>query len=187
VTVSLETLLGMDEEPADLDGHGPIPAPTARDLAFSSGSTWRRLVTDPLSGQLLDYGRSTYRPPVGLRDFVRARDVTCRTPTCTRPASKSDLDHVISWPAGSTSEANLQAKCDHDHRLKHEGRWSHQLSTDPDHPPGTIVLVSPTGHVYLSHRHVYSELKSAERQRYSKPDPVTGATHANADNGPPPF
>ena len=166
VTVAIETLMGLNEDPADLMGHGPIDADTARDLAFNAGSTWRRLVTDPLSGQLLDYGRKTYRPPVGLADFVKARDVTCRTPSCTRPAD-DDLDHIISWPAGSTSERNLEAKCDHHHVLKHQGRWKHQLSTDPDHPQGTIVLISPTGHVYLSYPYTY-------------PQPVTRTTTKGA-------
>lgn len=155
ITIGLETLLGLNEEPADLDGHGPITADTARDLAFSLGSTWRRLVTDPVTGYLLDYGRKTYRPPAALADHVRARDVICRTPTCDRPASKCALDHVISWPAGATSEPNLQCKCDRDHRFKHEGRWRHQISTDPTHPAGTIVMISPTGHVYLSYPHRY--------------------------------
>jgi len=157
ITVGLNTLLGVDDEPAELAGHGPITAATARDLAFTLGSTWRRLVTDPVTGYLLDYGRKTYRPPAALADHVRARDVTCRTPNCTRPASHCDLDHVISWPAGATSEQNLATRCDIDHRLKHEGRWRHQLSTDPQHPPGTIVMVSPTGHVCLSRPHDYTD------------------------------
>jgi hypothetical protein len=157
ITVGLSTLLGLDEEPGDLAGHGPVSAQTARDLAFGLGSTWRRLVTDPLSGALLDYGRTTYRPPAALADHVRARDVTCRTPNCTRPATSCDLDHVISWPAGATSENNLQTKCDIDHRLKHEGGWRHQISTDPQHPPGTVIMISPTGHVYVSHPHDYTD------------------------------
>jgi hypothetical protein len=182
----------------------------ARDLAFEAGSTWRRLVTDPRSGQLLDYGRTTYRPPVGLAEFVKARDMTCRTPTCTRPATNCHLDHVISWPAGATSQDNLQAKCDHDHRLKHEGRWRHQASTDPRHPPGTIIITSPTGHVYLSHRHVYTEPirrnpapKPPVAQEQSEPgteqgpsklrankDYLTGTdstAQSDDDSGPPPF
>jgi hypothetical protein len=181
----------------------------ARDLAFEAGSTWRRLVTDPLSGQLLDYGRSTYRPPVGLAEFVKARDLTCRTPTCTRPATACHLDHVISWPAGATSQENLQAKCDHDHRLKHEGGWRHQVSTDPQHPPGTIIITSPTGHVYLSYRHVYTEptgkrpsrkhvvpedvSESTAENGPSKLRPTkdyltgTGTTHHDDEDGPPPF
>ncbi len=70
--------------------------------------------------------------------------------TCDVPAHRGDLDHVIRYPVGATSEANLQAACRRDHRLKHEGRWHHQLSDDPAHQPGTIVITSPTGHIYLS-------------------------------------
>ena len=61
-----------------------------------------------------------------------------------------DLDHLIAWPAGATSQENLHTKCRIDHRLKHEGRWHHQLSTDPEHPPGTVILTSPTGHLFIS-------------------------------------
>jgi len=157
ITIGLETLMGLNDDPADLTGHGPITADTARDLAYNAGSIWRRLVTDPLSGQLLDYGRKTYRPPVGLADFVRARDVTCRTPSCDRPADTSHLDHIIPWPAGTTSEQNLHAKCDHDHTLKHQGRWKHQVSTDPNHPRGTVIMISPTGHIYLSFPYTYRQ------------------------------
>src|SRR6201999_2992979 len=77
VTVALSTLLGDDEQPGELAGPGPLPAsaaqsPTpasgARRLAADESGTWRRLVTDPLSGQLLDYGHDTYRPPKDLAD-----------------------------------------------------------------------------------------------------------------------
>ena len=45
----------------------------------------------PETGQLLDYGRETYRPPASLRDHVRGRDPTCRAPGCSRPARYADL------------------------------------------------------------------------------------------------
>jgi hypothetical protein len=76
VTVQLSTLLGCDEQPAHLDGYGPVTATMARRLASDESGTWRRLVTDD-TGQLLDYGRRTYRPPANLTDHVIARDKTC--------------------------------------------------------------------------------------------------------------
>ena len=191
VTVGLGTLLRLDEEPGDLAGHGPITAATARDLAFASGSIWRRLVTDPVTGYLLDYGRKTYRPPAALADHVRARDVTCRTPNCTRPASKCQLDHIISWPAGATSEVNLATECDHDHRLKHEGHWTHQISDDLAHPQVTIVMISPTGHVYLSYPYTYTDpwFKRAAERDDSADDGSTSPPPQTMDDdpGPPPF
>jgi hypothetical protein len=59
VTVPLSTLTGRTEEPGWLDGYGPIPAGYARQLAHDPTATWRRLVTDPVSGQLLDYGTTS--------------------------------------------------------------------------------------------------------------------------------
>ena len=60
VVVPYSTLTGADEQPAELVGHGPIPASLAREAA--ADGVWRRLVTDPLSGTLLDHGRTTYHP-----------------------------------------------------------------------------------------------------------------------------
>ena len=52
VTVALSTLLGLDEQGAELGGHGPIPATLVRALAFDPNGTWRRLLTDD-TGHLL--------------------------------------------------------------------------------------------------------------------------------------
>jgi Domain of unknown function (DUF222) len=62
VTVSLQTLLAVNDEPAELNGYGPIPASMARLISADPTSTWRRLVTDPL-GKLINYGRTRYPPP----------------------------------------------------------------------------------------------------------------------------
>jgi hypothetical protein len=148
VTVALDTLTGTANEPAELTGYGPITADLARAIAQHPDSTWRRLVTDPLSGQLLDYGRTTYRPPAALAEYVAARDVTCIHPNCSTPAEKSDLDHLIPYPRGTTSQENLRPLCRRHHRLKHEGGWRHRPSLAPTAAPGTIDTTSPTGHRY---------------------------------------
>src|SRR3979490_1898575 len=80
VTVPADTLLGASDQPGELAGYGSIPAALARRLAEDPRATWRRLLTDPADGSLLDYGRRTYRPPVGLDEHIRARDVTRRSP-----------------------------------------------------------------------------------------------------------
>jgi hypothetical protein len=115
ITISLETLLGLDQNAADLTGYGPISAHIARDAAFQPGSVWHRLITDPHTGQLLDYGRTTYRPPTALARKVTARDVHCTHPGCQRPAETCDLDHIIPYPLGTTSETNLTASCRRHH------------------------------------------------------------------------
>jgi len=143
VSVALSTLLGMDEQPGELDGHGPIPAELARRLAADPSGTWRRLVTNEL-GHLVDYGRTTYQPPADLAQFVIARDRTCRAPGCERPAAKSDLHHVHWWShGGHTNAANLVPACERIHYGIHEGGW--QVVRESD---GTTVWTSPTEHVY---------------------------------------
>lgn len=66
-----------------------------------------------------DLSSSHYRPGTRLSRFVQARDRTCVFPGCRRPARRSDLDHRVPWPRGSTSADNLQCLCRHHHRAKH--------------------------------------------------------------------
>lgn len=142
VTVDLATLLGLAEHPGELAGYGPIPASMARSLA--ADGSWRRLVTDPLSGALLDYGRRTYTPPAALADFVRARDRTCRFPGCRVPAARCDLDHVRPFEAGGTTSAdNLAVLCRRHHRLKTFAGW--KLALEPD---ASVSWTSPAGLTY---------------------------------------
>ncbi|HST49860.1 DUF222 domain-containing protein [Jatrophihabitans sp.] len=91
IVVSADTLLGLDDESADLAGYGPITAETARRYAADQSGTWRRLLTDPDTGALLDIGRDTYRPAQRLRDFVQARDGVCCFPTCGQPGYRCEF------------------------------------------------------------------------------------------------
>jgi hypothetical protein len=139
VTVDLPTLLGLAENPAELAGHGPIPASIARKLA--ADGKWRKFVTDPLTGNLLDMGRSHYLPSQYLVDFLTARDRTCRFPGCSHPARLSDIDHAKSWEEGGhTSPENLGFLCRRHHRLKTHGGW--RLKS---HADGSCTWTSPQG------------------------------------------
>jgi hypothetical protein len=123
VTVALSTLLGLDDGPGEIDGHGPVPAALARRLADDPSGTWRRLVTDD-GGQLLDVGRRTYRPPAALARQVTTQYRTCCFPGCSRPARRCELDHIRAWNEGGTTDPdNLQPLCPRHHHLKHETRW----------------------------------------------------------------
>ncbi len=143
VTMTLHTLLGLDDEPAELAGYGPITAHNARRVAAEG--EWRALLVDD-RGALLDYARTTYRPPRALADFVIARDRTCAFPGCNLPAQRCDLDHETPFDAGgSTSAGNLHPLCRHHHRLKHETGWTMTGTAD-----GSFTWRSPTGHEYRS-------------------------------------
>ncbi len=107
-------------------------------------ATWHRLLTDPVSGRLLDYGRTTYRPPAALADYVRARDRTCRFPGCTRRARSCEIDHLLAWEdGGPTSRDNCECLCPRHHHLKHEAGW--QVLGEPE---DELTWITPTGHAY---------------------------------------
>ncbi|WP_173923071.1 HNH endonuclease signature motif containing protein [Agromyces sp. Marseille-P2726] len=142
VTVPVLTLLGLDDEPADLDGYGPIDAETARRLAAHAPSM-RRILVHPETGAVLSYGREHYRAPADLDGFVRYRDGRCRFPGCSRRADQADLDHTTARAhGGETCDMNLAALCRHHHRLKHESGW--RMVQEPG---GVMQWTSPVGHV----------------------------------------
>ncbi|WP_158374070.1 HNH endonuclease signature motif containing protein [Cellulosimicrobium cellulans] len=153
VTVPLSTLLGADDVPGDLAGYGPVDAQQARAMALDLGSTWQRLVTDPLSGTVLDVGRTTYRPPAALADHVRHRDKYCTAPGCPVPAARCDLDHTIEYdppadgspprPLGTTCAHNLGPLCRTHHRLKTAGVLRVRQPT-----AGEFVWHTATGHAF---------------------------------------
>jgi hypothetical protein len=182
VTVPITMLMGLDESPGELRGYGPIPADLARDIAAEG--TWQRLLTDPESGTLLDHGRTTYTPPVGLADHVRARDVECRSPICRRTAVDADLDHTVAWnDGGTTSDHNLHARCRHDHRLKtHAPDWT--VTQSPD---GTITYTTPTGHTYTSQPHDYRPNPPPEHDHAPPSDDAPDPDPPDQDPDPPPF
>ena len=144
VTIDLPTLLGLAENPGQLAGYGAIPASVARELA--ADGKWKRFITDPQTGNLLDYGRQSYEPPQALIDFLIARDRTCRFPGCRRSAALSDLDHAQSWESGGeTSPENLGALCRRHHRLKTHNGWK-----VTSHSDGSCTWVSPLGKEFFT-------------------------------------
>jgi hypothetical protein len=122
----LPTFLGLSDGSVELAGSGPVGVDVLRDLLADPdvAVTMRRLVTDPLTGRLLDYGRRTYAVPQALRDLIVARDRVCRFPGCRRKASLCQVDHAIAWDdGGTTSPSNLGARCIRHHQLKTHGGW----------------------------------------------------------------
>jgi hypothetical protein len=98
-----------------------------------------------------------YRPSKKLAEFVRCRDLHCRFPGCTKPATTTDLDHTIPWPYGPTCASNLACLCREHHLVKtFWPGWS--TRQDPD---ATIVWTDPDGHTsttYPGSRLLFPEL-----------------------------
>ncbi len=85
-----------------------------------------------------------YRPPPRLREYVVARDVTCRFPTCRQPVWRCDLDHSVPYDKGGrTCSCNLGGLCRFHHQVKQHRRW--QLSQPA---PGIFTWITPAGRAY---------------------------------------
>ncbi|MGO2113234.1 MAG: DUF222 domain-containing protein [Pseudoclavibacter sp.] len=146
ITVPALTLLGVDVEPATLDGSSPIPLDDAKRYAASAPS-WMRIITDPVTGVARSV--DTYRPTAAQRALVGARDITCRFPGCRRKARRCDIDHAKAWAEGGpTATENLECLCQRHHTLKHSTAWV--VRHDPEHP-GYLIWTAPSGLKHSSH------------------------------------
>jgi hypothetical protein len=159
VTMDLATLLGLRDNPGELAGYGPIPASAARALA--ADGKWRRLIHDPLTGALLDLGKTSYQPSAALERFIRSRDARCAFPSCGQPAHRCHVDHTCpyrSGPAGKTTRSNLGALCENHHILKHKTDWILRR----DQTTHEATWTSPTHHEYpvTHHDHRAAQAKT---------------------------
>ncbi|KJL27497.1 hypothetical protein RS83_02544 [Microbacterium oxydans] len=147
VTVSATTLAGVDDRPAEFDGHGPMHPDIARDLA-GRNSGWSLLLDS--TGLVTE--TDTYTPTEGMRRHLRARDQHCRFPGCRMPVHRCDIDHNHDHAKGGRTRLdNLSHFCRGHHTLKHPDidgrhRWTaHAL------PGGEIEWISPIGRSYRDH------------------------------------
>ena len=146
VMIPMLTMLGLSQDPAELDGYGPIPADTARELAGEQ-NVWFRLLTDPASGVPVKLDRNSYRIPESTKAWLRLRDGNCRFPGCGRQARFTDADHTIPYPIGPSNESNLACLCPKHHQiLKHRAGWKATQTGN-----GDLDWQSPAGRTYTSH------------------------------------
>ncbi|WP_418005795.1 HNH endonuclease [Mycobacterium sp. PDNC021] len=158
VTVNLvlsdETLLTGGEQPAQLDGYGPIPAAVARDLVLAAaadatvGAALRRLYAQPGTNKLVAMESRSRAFPKALATFISLRDQICRTPFCN--ARIRHTDHVTPHAkSGPTSAHNGDGLCEHCNYVKEEPGWQAAASYDR-YGRHTIALTTPSGAVYTS-------------------------------------
>lgn len=143
--VDLTTLAGLDENPGEIPGWGPVIADVVHQIVKEQpGAEWRVTVTDPDTGQAVWNGLTRRRPNSAQKRHVQSRNPSCVFPGCRMPAIRSDLDHRNAWKDGGPTDAsNINPLCRHDHRAKHEGGW--QLEGIR---PGVYKWTSPLGHEY---------------------------------------
>jgi hypothetical protein len=146
VLIDADTLLGDGTEPAQITGHGPVPAPWARDLILKGGGPrWiRRLYTRPGTSELVAMESTKRLFTEGQRRFITARDQVCRTPWCEAPIRH--VDHII--PAelgGPTSTGNGDGRCVACNLGTQTPGWHEKPG-----PAASFMITTPTGHTYRS-------------------------------------
>jgi hypothetical protein len=150
VVIALETLLGLNEDPAWLNGYGPITPDIARQLAADPSGTWRAMLTDT-HGSLIGYSATRYRPPANLRDFILARDPVDVFPSSNVASYRTELDHTIPYnhadpsAGGATSAANLKPVGKRFHHGKTDGHLQYCTNAD-----GSTTWRLPSGHYYTN-------------------------------------
>ncbi|MDT0171198.1 DUF222 domain-containing protein [Pseudarthrobacter sp. BRE9] len=145
VMVPVFSVLGQTDEPAVLDGLGPIPASMARKLVADGAESFYRVLVDPRDGAPLEIGRTRYRLPETIKQWIRMRDGKCTFPGCSNHTNDNDTDHLTAWDHGGTTGAgNLGQLCPKHHRLKHARAWIPDEATKNESPGWT----SPTGRHY---------------------------------------
>ncbi|MCZ4068394.1 DUF222 domain-containing protein [Microbacterium sp. H37-C3] len=141
VTLTSETVTGIDDAPAELVGASLIDADTARKLA-GRARIWNRLFVDPITRTPVEV--DTYRPPAAMSRLLKARDQHCRFPGCRRAAIRCELDHTIDYALGGhTHIYNLAHLCQRHHSMKQFTKWEvRQIGG------GVLEWTSPLGRVY---------------------------------------
>ncbi|WP_442858494.1 DUF222 domain-containing protein, partial [Arthrobacter sp. 9AX] len=147
VTVPVFSLLGLTDEPAVLDGYGPIPPSMARKLVAEGAGSFYRVLVDPRDGAPLEIGRTNYRVGAAMRNWLRLRDGKCPFPGCNNPSLDNEADHLLAWAnGGTTGVSNLGQPCPKHHRFRHSSGWKPTPASKTE-PPG---WTSPTGRHYTS-------------------------------------
>jgi hypothetical protein len=128
IVVSLDTLLGLSQAPAEISGIGPVVAEVARQVIAETPDTRRRFSVYNQMRELAYHGSGAggytpdrlrqggharaRSPNARLAAFIQARDRTCVAPGCRRPARRCDIDHSLDWvKGGQTVHCNLELLC----------------------------------------------------------------------------
>ena len=179
VLVGASTLLGLDDEPGELAGVGPVHASVARRIA--SDGIWRRLLTDPVTGALSHMSTDRYEPTQEIRDAVITRDQTCTGLGCRTRAERCDLDHRVPYPEGPTTADEprpglpdrppRQDPHRHDRHVRRRRRPGDHAAERPPLPPARDATARPRP-PDLGRR---GRRESTRRSPEHRPRPAAGA------------
>ena len=113
--------------------------------AMAADRDWVRWTVDPATGQLLDRGANTYRPPTSCARSSPTATGSAASPAAT--AQPSSATATTSSPSPTTAKPSASTSdplCRQHHNAKTHGLW--KLHYNPD--TGTKTWTSPLGKTY---------------------------------------
>jgi hypothetical protein len=146
LTISLDSLDSLDSLNSSPARDLPIGDRALRAASLAAERASRRAEADAAAadGCAHEQASPAYRPPPRLREYIVARDVTCRFPTCRQPVWRCDLDHSVPYDQGGrTCSCNLGGLCRFHHQVKQHRRWRLSQPT-----PGIFSWITPAGRAY---------------------------------------
>lgn len=142
---------------ARLLGDGPIDHVTGIQALLDAGA-FTRVVTDPVTGVVLDMDRRARTVTRAQREWLALVHGECTRDGCSRLAVDAEIDHWVGFHSsgrGPTDLVNLHPLCASDHRLKDRTKIAYRRRTD-----SSVQLRFPTSFV------------TQTRKRYDPPEPL---------------
>ena len=140
-----------DHTPAEVPGHGLLPADLIRELIADAEARcwWRRLFTRPTADGrqlIVDLDKRRRKFSSWLGALIRWRDQVCRDPFCDTPIRH--LDHIHRHAdGGAATGMNGRGVCERGNYIRELPGWTvHVIDTDSH----TVEITTPTGHHYRS-------------------------------------
>ena len=131
VTIDADVLAGAAAGFAEsADGRWAVPARWIADVVSGGSTFWHRIVTHPVSGDILSHEYLGRFAPDILDLALQYLHEVCQAPGCMVPANRCDQDHRQPWPDGPTGAENLGPLCRRHHIMKGHGvlRWTTHLT-----------------------------------------------------------
>jgi hypothetical protein len=175
ITVPLESL-----RTGDFETTGDLSLASSQISRLLCDSKLHIIVTGP-DGKPLDVGATIYRPSRRLLRAVLHRDHgRCRYPGCDR--THGEVHHVIAYPDGNTTIANLVFLCDYHHHVLHKPglardlRRHHPHRHQPRQPTHRQHLNAAEYHVRQARRRCTLVRRSRHARSEGRPEPKGGPT-----------